>query len=363
MVNRDSWVQINCTFAALALIVLMTATADAQKLFDGWTDPNFQAIPDKPIASELNQPSLFQDRSPGEGLDHPFFNDSSPTGLPPQDDPRLLKRFFGIEASYLARGRFDDIDFVFDDNGPALSYADIRPGGATAARVRLGLMDAEGRGVEGVYANYDNFGGTTVVDGPNVVPVVYSSIFADPEPSYDIRFTGKLTTYELNVWVRANDNFRYGFGARIFDLREDFNIVISGRPTSDGFFSDADNDLYGLQWLGEYSKPVSQRMDFVAGIKLGGFYNNIDSNYLAENLEFNLDDDVFSFATDFNVGLRHRINASSSLSLGYQLLNISRVALAPNQSRSVNAFEPDADDLDLDNAFFNGAYVGLDVRF
>ena len=146
------------------------------------------------------------------------------------------------------------------------------------------------------------------------------------------------------------------------DLREDFNVLVSAQNTS-GFFSDADNDLIGAQWVGEYSRSISNTLEVVVGVKLGGFYNNVDSRFFAENVQFHLEDETFSFVTDLNVGITHHISSSATFSLGYQLINLTDIALAPNQSRSVQAFAPDSNDLDFDDALFNGAYVGVNVRF
>ena len=173
-------------------------------------------------------------------------------------------------------------------------------------------MDDRGNGLEFVSLRLNEFGRTQAVDGPNVLPVFFG-----------------------------------GFPAQ---------------PTS-GFFSETDNDLLGGQWVGEYSKPISQRLEFVAGLKLGGFYNNIDARFAAENIQFHLDAQEFSFVTDLNVGLKHHISSAASFSLGYQLLNLSNVAAGPDQSRAVNAFAPDEDDLSLNNALFNGVTAGLEVRF
>ena len=365
----------NFVFSGLLLATTLTSAADAQSdWYDGWTDPSTQAIA-APFTGVANQQffandsidhgldgHFFKNNSAGNGLDHPFFDDSGEAFLPLENKSKTIKPMFGIEAVFLSRSDLDDVDFVFDDNGPSLSYADLDPGSDTAVRIRLGYMDGEGQGFEFVSTDLDDFGGTQVVDGPNVLPIFFSSFPAQAQPSWDVTYTSEFSTYEFNAWVRPSDNFRYGIGARYMDLRENFDVVISAQNTN-GFFSDSDNDLFGAQWVGEYSRSISNTLEFVIGLKLGGFYNNVDSRFFAENVQFHLEDDTFSFVTDLNVGLTHHISSSATFSIGYQLLNLTDVALAPNQSRSVQAFAPDANDLDFDNALFNGAHVGVNVRF
>lgn len=362
-------------FSGLLLATTMTSVANAQGgWYEGWTSPNSQSITD-PFSGVANQqffennaasPGLddpfFGNRSNDNGLDHPFFNNSNQPNSPLQNKSKTLKPMFGVEAIFLSRSGLDDVDFVFDDNGPSLSYADIDPGSSTTARVRLGYMDGRGQGFEWVSADFGEFGTTQVVNGPNVLPVIYSTVPVDAETSWDVTYKGELSTHELNVWVRTNDHFRYGVGARYIDLRENFDVLVSAQNTN-GFFSDVDNDLFGAQWVGEYSRPISNTLELVVGVKLGGFYNNIDSRFFAENVQFHLENSAFSFVTDFNAGVSYHISQSTTFSLGYQLLNLTNVSVAPDQSRSVQAFSPDADDIAFGNALFNGAYAGLNVRF
>lgn len=363
-------------FSGLLLTTLLASAANAQSgWYDGWTDPNAQAIA-APFTGGVTHQQFFGNSSPGPSLDdpyfkdnsadnglaHPFFDDSGESFSPLKNKSKTLKPMFGIEALYLTRSGLDDVDFVFDDNGSSLSYSDLDPGSDTTARVRLGYMDGRGQGFEYVSFDFDDFGRTQVVDGPNVLPIFFSSVPANAQPSWDITYTGEFSSHEINAWIRHSDNFRWGFGARYLDLREDFNVVVSAQNTN-GFFSDTDNDLFGAQWVGEYSRPISNTLEFVVGLKLGGFYNNVDSRFFAENVQFHLEDENFSFVTDLNVGLTHHIGPSATISLGYQLINLTEAAVAPNQSRSVQAFAPNANDLDFDNALFNGAFVGINVRF
>ena len=63
-------------------------------------------------------PASIGNNQAGTGLDHPFFDDPTPSRVLSKDRPSALRRMFGVEAVYLSRGRLDDVDFVFDDNGP-----------------------------------------------------------------------------------------------------------------------------------------------------------------------------------------------------------------------------------------------------
>ena len=365
----------NIILMCLMLTTMLASAANAQSgWYDGWTDQNAQAITD-PFTGVSNQ-QFFGDSSSGPSLDdpffkdtpadnvsaHPFFDDSAESFSPARNKSQTLKPMLGLEALYLSRSGLDDVDFVFDDNGPSLSYSDLDPGSDASVRFRAGLMDGRGQGFEYVSFDFDDFGRTQVVDGPNVLPVFFGGSPANAQPSWDITYTGEFSSHEINVWARTSDRFRCGLGARYMNLREDFNVVDSSQTTT-GFFSDSDNDLFGAQWVGEYSHPISNTLEVVVGLKLGGFYNNVDSRFFAENVQFHLEDETFSFVTDLNVGLTHHISQSATFSLGYQLINLTDVAVAPNQSRSVQAFAPDSNDLDFDNALFNGAYAGVNVRF
>ena len=267
-----------------------------------------------------------------------------------------------LEAVYLSRGSLDGGDFVFDDNGVALNYSELEPGTSTDLRIRWSRVDGYGKGWEFVALKSDSFNARTVVDGPNVVPVFYNAIPAVAQPSWDIDYDSDFETYELNWWGGDRPNLRFGGGFRFINFREEFDIVRTAAP-SVGFFSDTDNDLIGFQFLVEYRKWISNQTQLEFGNRTGIFNNNIDVRAFAANGQLHREADAFSFVGNWNAGVRFHTTGLGSWRFGYEAVLLTGVAVAPEQSEALSLFNPSANNIQLGDVFFHGAYGGFEFLF
>ena len=103
---------------------------------------------------------------------------------------------------------------------------------------------------------YFDFGSFTDTERvTDSVPVLFGGVPARAAPSYDISNESQFSSLELNAWVRKSLNYRFGIGLRHVQYEDQFDVIETGSNNSfsngTGFFSDAENELYGVQVMGE----------------------------------------------------------------------------------------------------------------
>lgn len=280
-------------------------------------------------------------------------------GQGPMYDPSPLRFKIGADALYLRHQGADDAPFVFDANtGDVLfRHSDINPGGDTTAQVRLMYQNMTGTGYEFSFFNLDATGTTEFEDG---IPQFFGGVPADLADSYTSTYQSALRNYEFNMYERRSDRFRFGAGLRHIDLREDFNTVESG--TTDGFFSQTDNELWGAQFGGDFYHPISDRIMMETGIYFGSFYNRVEVGFQSATRDLNFDESFASTNLDLTIGLSYRMGAHSYLRAGYQGMFLGRVALGPNQSTGFTFGDTSAP-IKLEDVHYHGAYFGGTLLF
>ena len=285
----------------------------------------------------------------------PSGTDNTPMRLKLQTDVLFLSR----------TGAGDDF-FLFDNltNAPVLRHSDLEFGDESALRYKVLFQSAGGTGYEFSYFDMDGFNSDTTHGG--VYPLMFGGIPANFFPGYDVVYDATLKNYELNTWVRKNNWLRWGVGLRHTDLRENFDTIETGSRTAGsggtGFFSDTDNDLFGVQGLLELRYQLLPGVQIEAGVKIGGYHNNIDVRLDTENRDLHYEDEAFSTVTDFNIGVALFVTQQIDLRFGYQSMVLSDVALAPNQSAGFNFFQ-DSAPAKVEELTFDGGYVGIEMRF
>ncbi len=275
--------------------------------------------------------------------------------------PKRTHFQLGVEGVALARSAPTGGAFVFDDNGTALSYTDLGLGLDVGIRYTGRFFADNESGLEFVYLSLDSSMNQTVA-GPNVLPVVFNGTPADPQPSYDIQYDSSLSSYELNFWLHSTNSWRFGIGYRQFELAEQFNVIQTFDPTL-GFFSDTTNQLKGIQLLIEKRHDLSELIQFFAVGKLGFMQNDVQIDAFASNAEVHALGDTSSFVADINTGLRFTMTEYAQLSIGYQALLFTNIAVAPEQSQQFSLFDPAVGSTQYGNAPFHGFSFGATVAY
>lgn len=308
---------------------------------------------------------LWQDVTPRQSVEFPGPVPAVQSQLPQRTTHSDRRTYVGVEAIYLSRGGLTPTDFVFDDNGTSLNFSDLDAGNSFDARLRWSRVDGTGKGYELVVLKSDGFSSRNIVNGPNVIPVFFNSIPAEPVDNYDIEYDSSLETYELNYWGGSVPNWRFGVGGRFINFRERFDILST--PTAvpnstGGNFSDTDNDLLGVQFLAEFRKWISRSTVIEAGSRTGIYNNNVDVRAFAANGQLHRETNLFSFVGNWNAGLRFH-NSLGYWRVGYETIFLTNVAVAPDQSEALSLFNTSANEIVAGDAFYHGVYAGFELMF
>lgn len=251
----------------------------------------------------------------------------------------LLTFRIGLEILSFSRGSASDFPFTADDNGDSLSFSDFDFSNIETVRYFLQYMDDFGNGFELTFYDFDEFDTTLVADGPNVVPTFFGGIPQNPVDSYDSNYQSRLTNVELNYWQRKNPTVRTGIGLRFVNLDEEFDITQSSGGRSLGFFSQTENEMWGVQGLINKQNPVSKLLAIDLGLKAGLLINSSSLDATTASVSGSSDDDSIAGLLNFFAGIKYRMARNIDVRLGYEGLALFGVALAPDQSQAHNIFD------------------------
>ena len=285
---------------------------------------------------------------------------SNPAPVNQWTDNTPMRVGFRVDAVDLRRTGLQDQAFVFnrDLTETILSYSDLDPASETAARFRLTYQSDGGTGFELGYFSFESFAGSaTVTEG---VPVLFGGVPSNLARSYDISDQSSLNSFELNAWERRSQRLRLGIGYRSFNFDNAFDTIQTG--SRNGFFADTENQLIGGQLLAEHYSPLQGTAQVETGFRLGFYNNDVEVRYDSLNRDLQYDDDRFSTAIDWNIGVAWHLTSSLVLRAGYQGIFISNLATASAQSTDFDFFA-DSAPVQFSDIYFSGGYFGAEVRF
>jgi hypothetical protein len=177
---------------------------------------------------------------------------------------------------------------------------------------------------------------------PEVVPVFYNGIPADPASSYLVDYETDLQSAELNLRTQILSRLYAVAGLRYFEIAERFDIVdsaVSSPAQRFGFFSSNDNDAIGGQ-IGLEGVLVNRSFGRITGgVKWAYLSNSVEgvasaSDTSGSPLITNLDDTETTHLIDVQLGATFSVTHWLGLYAGYQGLFGSDFAMAPTQSRN-----------------------------
>ncbi len=231
------------------------------------------------------------------------------------------------------------------------------------AIVRLGGS----MGVETRYFGITDWSAARTVTDPLGTGVRFEGFGTSiPAVSEQVDYTSQLYNFEVNVLPLVTEGVPLVLGFRSLQLHERFELwQVDPLPRSLGLGSRANNYLYGFQIGAEpYLVGAGGALRLDGLIKAGIYGNHASQGVFSPLLGTSVEArrDLVAFAGELGVAIVYRFNRSFALRGGYELVWLSRVALAPDQGRKTNLAVPSAE-LDLGTAFLHGAAASLEFAF
>jgi hypothetical protein len=177
-------------------------------------------------------------------------------------------------------------------------------------------------------------------------------------------YTSKLYSAEANLWVpRGCWKFMGGF--RWFELRESLAGQFGLTPNTPFWTTQTDNHLYGVQIGADRVWNPNGRFSLDTVFKIGAYDNRAEqfsgSPILSSAVPAEVEHTAFEGEIGI-VGVYHH-NEHLSLRLGYQMMWLQGMVLAPSQIAVTNISTGTAG-VDTNGAvFYHGAIAGLELKY
>lgn len=222
-------------------------------------------------------------------------------------------------------------------------------------------------GIETRYFGVTDWGASRVVTDPGGGGVRFEGFGAIlPAVSEQLDYASRFYSLEINVLPLVTEGVPLVLGFRGLQLHERFELWQTGSlPKALALGNRANNYLYGFQIGAEPYLMGAGGALRVDGLVKAGIYGNhasqatvspvLGPSVLARR-------DVAAFAGEAGLTIVYRINRSFALRGGYELIWLSQVALAPDQSRKTDLGDASAQ-LDLGSALLHGATASLEFAF
>jgi hypothetical protein len=286
------------------------------------------------------------------------------------DVPALLGTF-QVGALFLTRShaQAEPTSKVFSQSNGGLLFdsGDLDLGTSVGLDVTAILRLGGSLGVETRYFGITDWSGSRTVTDPLGTGVRFEGFGTTVSAgSEEIDYASRLYSFEINVLPRVTEGVPLVLGFRSLQLHEQFEVwQADPLPRALGLESRTNNYLYGFQIGAEpYLVGAGGALRVDGLIKAGIYANHAaqGSSSLLLGTSVEARRDLAAFAGEVGLAVVYRINRSFALRGGYELMWLSQVALAPNQSRKTNLAAPSAE-LDLGPAFLHGATASVEFAF
>lgn len=222
-------------------------------------------------------------------------------------------------------------------------------------------------GIETRYFGVTDWSASRVVTDPGGNGVRFEGFGATlPAVSEQLDYTSRFYSLEINVLPLVTEGMPLVLGFRGLQLHERFELwQTDPLPNALALENRANNYLYGFQIGAEpYLMGAGGAIRLDGLIKAGIYGNHASQGTVSPVLGPSVQArrDLAAFAGEAGLAIIYRINRSFALRGGYELIWLSQVALAPNQSRKTDLAGPSAQ-LDLGTAFLHGATASVEFAF
>ncbi|MGI9469575.1 MAG: hypothetical protein ACR2OA_20805 [Rubripirellula sp.] len=207
---------------------------------------------------------------------------------------------------------------------------------------------------------------TTVTGGPTEIHAAVP-VFASDITSVEAIYESDLYGVEANWQFVTYCPFQYIAGIRYIGFNERLNTELNSPTSPVTYRTTTHNDLYGVQ-VGVTSIPDMPLLDcrwLTWSAKIGLYGNDAEQTSILTGTVGQRADspaDTASFAGEFRIGMEIPLTQCISVSGGYTLFLLERVAVATDQLQATNFFTGTGSD-DEGNAVFHGGSVAIALRF
>lgn len=260
---------------------------------------------------------------------------------------------FGLElgAIWLARSEPASQDLILNEDGDVLLNAselnsDLQSG-FRATIDFFNITDAmPGLDVQTRYFGVNDMATSETFSSTEVVPVFYGGVPATPISTVTSEYESDLHSVEYNLRYRSQrfGGIRWITGMRYLDLEEQFDFdTTDGGAVRRGFFSNARNEMIGVQAGAEWTVWTNGRSRVFTSGKYAVLHNEVEGQGLAANpgggsLIRNFDDRKASGLFDLEVGGTLSLTSWLGVRVAYQGLFGQDWAMAPDQSNAFSLF-------------------------
>ena len=192
-------------------------------------------------------------------------------------------------------------------------------------------------------------------------------VFVSDITSIDATCESNLYGFEANWQFVTFCPFQYIAGIRYISLNEQFDVQLASPTTPVTYRTNTRNDLYGVQ-VGVTSIPEMPLFDcpwLTWSAKIGLYGNDAEQTSILTGTVGQRADspaDTAAFAGEFNIGIETPLTHCISISGGYTLFILERVAIATDQLQATNFFTATGSNHE-GNAVFHGGSVALTLHF
>jgi len=263
----------------------------------------------------------------------------------------LSQDYVALEANLLNRDSGNNIVYLYDNNGTPNNSSDDIPianTGSFSDQADVGYRLSVGKtlsqkwslqaGILGSDFNQtDSFTDTSSQLEIFRLPLTNNFDSAD---YVSANYSSELQSLELNLVYKLNDMFDLFAGINKVTLDESFNIVSDdsniASPGTGIYNINTTNDMLGPQVGFAFNyKPADSYGFYIIG-KLAWLDNDADQNQVVDDSPAftrsnSASDSHSSTMYDIRLGVNYYFNKQLAMNLGYQLIDISDVALAESQ--------------------------------
>ncbi len=192
-------------------------------------------------------------------------------------------------------------------------------------------------------------------------------VFVGDITSIDATYHSDLYGIEANWQFVTYCPFQYIAGLRYIGLNEELTTELSSPTAPVTYRTTTQNDLYGVQ-VGITSIPDMSLFDcrwLTWSAKIGLYGNDAEQTSILTGAVGQRADspaDTAAFVGEFRVGLQAPITHCITISGGYELFLMERVAIATDQLQATNFFTGTGS-ANEGNALFHGASAALTLHF
>jgi hypothetical protein len=187
-----------------------------------------------------------------------------------------------------------------------------------------------------------------------------------PFPSLTAEYESNLDSIEFNLRTRQWRRIAPIVGIRFVQVDERFNSL-QDPVARTGSFSQADNELYGLQFGAQGLLCQGSCWRLESTVKAGPYYNDVDliasvTPPAAATDSRKIDRSTTSLVGDLQVTLVCQLGPRANFWIGYRALWIDGIALGPNQTNNFS-FTTNVQTVDLSGVLYQGGDIGVEFSW